>query len=102
MNSAKSVRDLGEATTWLTFRPTMKIIFIHPKAETNMHVKDSVSLTQAWLACTPKETSGELKYGQNKDAQSALSIKYQNNLVLTKRFIVIKLAILEVSLLPPA
>lgn len=102
MNPVKSVRDLGEATTWLTFRPTMKIILIHPKAETNIYVKDSVNLTQAWLACTSKETSDELKYGQNKDAQSALSIKYQNNLVLTKRFIVIKLAILEVGLLPPA
>lgn len=67
-----------------------------------MHVKDSVNLTQAWLACKPKETSVELKHGQHKDAQSALSIKYQNNLVLTKRFIVIKLAILEVGLLPPA
>lgn len=80
----------------------MKIILIHPKVETNIYVKDSVKLTQALLACTPKETSDELKYGQNKDAQSALSIKYQNNLVLTKKFIVIKLAILEVGLLPPA
>lgn len=102
MNPAKSVRDLGEATTWLTFRPTMKIIFIYPKAETNMHVKDSINLTQAWLAYTPKETPVELKHGQHKDAQSALPTKYHNNLVLTKRLIVISLAILEVGLSPPA